>query len=437
MAEQTYLERHRVLVTPRRERSTLIALGLALNAVYWLTRVGIEWSIQGLFVRLGVDWSRFWGAARAFITISPSAAYTLSAIAKEMRPLVAYYGTSIGFMATSHKIGLAQLQVGPAPYPPIFLAFFWIFTLPPAPGGFLLWTLLNGAIAIYVVCRLTQRFGQGLSWRILLPLLSFFPLLTGLHDGQMVNLLLGAFFLGYLALERDQERRAGLWFGVLWLKPQYAPVLFLVLLCKRRWWAVLGMIATGCLIVLASLAVGGLGGIVGYVKMLLTDYPNFAGGVAIDPTQMINWRALILNVLPGASVVGLALTALLSLLSLASLWAIWHGEWNPRSPRFPGQMLATMIVTLLVAYHSQLHGLVLCMVPGTILLAARQAPPSLWRLLPWLLFAPPLLDAISLVIFQNQNLVPLMYLAAMVVALGGIYVHRAESSVSDFQASAS
>lgn len=426
MTELAFAARHRVADTVRRHHSALIALGLTVNALYWLTRVGVEWFVQGLFFRLGVDWSRFWGAARAFVVISPAAAYTLSAIAQQMHPIAAYYGTTVGFMAISHKIGLAQLQIGPAPYPPIFLAFFWLFTLPPAPVGFLLWTLLNGAIGLYVVVRLTQRFGQGMSWRILLPLLSFFPFLTGLHDGQLVNLLLGAFFLGYVALEQNQDRRAGFWFGFLWLKPQYAPVLFLVLIYKRRWSAVFGMLATGCLIVLTSLAVGGLGGIIGYVKMLLTDYPSFVGGVAIDPAQMISWRALVVNVLPNATALGLALTALLSVLSLAILVPIWRGGWEPRSPRFAAQMLATMIVTMLVAYHSQLHGLVLCMVPGAILLASQQAPPAIWRLLPWILFAPPVLDGLSLAVFNNQNLVSLMFLIAMIVALCALYLHRDE-----------
>src|SRR5579875_3149389 len=146
MTAPALVARLRAAGTLRRHHSALIALGLGVNALYWLTRVGVEWFIQGLFFRLGVDWSRFWGAARAFVTVSPAAAYSLSAIAQQMHPIAAYYGTTIGFMASSHKIGLAQLQIGPAPYPPIFLAIFWLFTLPPAPVGFLLWTLLNGAI---------------------------------------------------------------------------------------------------------------------------------------------------------------------------------------------------------------------------------------------------------------------------------------------------
>lgn len=424
MAKQSFVARLRVIDTLRQDRSALIALGLVVNALYWLTRVGVEWSIQGLFFRLGVDWSRFWGAARAFVAISPAAAYSLHSIAQEMHPIAAYYGTTIGVLGISHKIGLTQLQVGPAPYPPIFLAFFWLFTLPPAPVGFFLWTLLNGLIGLYVVARLTHRFGQGLSWKVFLPLLSFFPFLTGLHDGQLVNLLLGAFFLGYISLEQNQELRAGLWFGALWLKPQYAPVLFLVLIYKRRWSAVIGMIASGLLIALTSLAVGGPGGIVGYLKMLFTDYPSFTGGVAIDPTQMISWRALVVNVLPNATALGLALTAVLSILSVVILVPIWRGSWVPRSPRFAAQMLATMIVTMLVAYHSQIHGLVLCMVPGAILLAARQAPPSMSLLLPWILFAPPILDGLSIALLGDQNLVSLMYLFAMVVIAAALYLHR-------------
>jgi hypothetical protein len=155
--------------------------------------------------------------------------------------------------------------------------------------------------------------------------------------------------------------------------------------------------------------------------MLLVDYPNYSGGVAIDPSQMISWRALVLNLLPHvAGDVGLALTGLLSILSLATLPLIWRGAWDPRGPRFAGQMLATIIVTLLVAYHSQLHGAVLLMVPGVIMLAQGTMPDVVRRTLPWIFFGPPFFEGLSLLLFGNRNLVPLLYLVAMAVALAAI-----------------
>lgn len=403
------------------KRSTLIACGLAINALYWIVRIGAEWISEGLFYRIGVDWSRFWGATRAFVHLGPAAGYNLSAIAAQMRPLAAYYGPQAGFVRALEPLSVANLQVGPAPYPPIFLALFAPFTWLPPAYGFLAWTAINAAIAAYVVARLSTRLRDEHPWVVPFSLLTFYPLITALHDGQMVILLLAALYLAYDAFERGQDLRAGLWLGLFVLKPQYAPVIVLVLLGKRRWSAIVGIGLTGLVVAAASLAVGGLGGCLAYVRMLLDDYPNYAGALAIDPTLMISWRALVINLLPGlGSAAGLVLMGLLSLASLTVLPVVWRGSWQPRSPRFARQMTATMIVTLLVAYHSQLHGAVLLMVPGVVMLACAGEHDLVRRLVPWLLFAPPFGEGLSLLLLHNHTLVPMLYLTLMVIALGAI-----------------
>ncbi len=391
----------------------LIGAAIAINIVFWVVQTVVEWSKFGLFFVLGVDWSRFWGAAQAFIHAGPRYGYDLSSIAQYMLPLSSFYTASIGEVA---------LKVGPTPYPPIFLAIFAPFTLPPPPIGFLLWTVANLLLAFPVVRNLASYFPVNQRRMMTALLLVFYPFGMALFVGQMVVILLFAFWRGYLALEQGDDLRAGAWFGLLLMKPQYAAVLMLVLLVKRRWSAIAGAAASGFGLLVTSLAVGGLGGVIAYVRMILIDYPNYSGGLAISPQGMISWRGLVLNMEPDVSKIpGLVLTAVLSLISLVMLAIIWRGDWNPRIPRFHNQMLATMLVSLLVAYHSQVHGAVLLMVPGAIIAARETRESFIKKVMAVGVFAPPFVIALSAVVQGNAGMISLLYLPLMIIALGALF----------------
>lgn len=391
----------------------IFGAAVVINAVFWAIRTGVEWSVFGLFYVLGVDWSRFWGATEAFVHQGPSAAYSLTSIGQFMQPLSSYYASNISDMA---------LKVGPAPYPPIFLALFTPFTLPPAPIGFLLWTVFNLLLGFPVARSLASHFPVDQRRAMTALLLLFYPFVMALFVGQMVVILLFAFWKGYRALERGDDLIAGAWFGLLLLKPQYAAVLMLVLLLKRRWSAIAGGTMTGLGLVGSSILVGGLSGCIAYVRMILVDYPNYSGGLAISPQGMISWRALVLNMEPDVGkILGLALTGVLSVISLAMLVVIWRGEWNPRSLRFHNQMLATMLVTLLVAYHSQVHGAALLMVPGALIAASEAGSPFIKKVMIVGIFVPPFITALSAAIMGYDALIALFYLPLMIIALVALF----------------
>jgi glycosyl transferase family 87 len=408
------LDRARIRAAIGSRRGILLA-GLVLNVIFWIVRFAVEWSAMGMFYVVGVDWSRFWGATKAFDVVGPKAGYDLNAIAQYMQPFLGYYSDGISNMA---------LKVGPTPYPPIFLALFTPFTLPPPQIGFLLWTLANLLLAIPVARALARRFPEEHRRAVTLLLLVFFPLVDAFLVGQLVIILLFAFWRGYEALIRGDELRAGAWFGLLLIKPQYAAVLLTVILLKGRFRAIAGAALTSIGLLLSSLAVGGIDGIVSYVRMILIDYPNYNGGLAIDPRSMISWRALVLNLLPSiGDAEGLVLTALLSIISLGMLVVLWRGEWNPRSPRFANQMLATMIVSLLVAYHSQVHGMVFLMVPGALIAARPAGSAFLKKLMVVTVFGPPFANILSVLIQGNSGMVALFFMLLLVTALLAIVKH--------------
>ena len=384
-----------------------ISLAVAGNLVFWTVAVVHELVFRGLFPVLGVDWSRFWGAAQAFNTLGPRAAYQLTTIHHGMEPLARFT-----------PLGDAGVRVGPVPYPPIFVAFFSIFTMPPAPLGYVAWTLFSLTLIAVSAVRLTRVAGIGSTFTVLALLLGTFPLLMSLFSGQVVVLLLVFLTESLIALLAGKELLAGWWAGLLLLKPQYAVCLLLVFLFKRRWSAVLGAVLAGMTLLVTSLAVGGLDGLIGYVSILMNLYPRYQGNVAISPAGMISWRAILVTFLPqlGATA-GLVLTAILTLATLATLPFLWRGRWRFDATYLAPRLLGTFCVTMLVAYHSQIHGAALLAVPA-IVLGGR----ALWsnrarQLLIGYLVVAPLLGLISALTQRDLALVGPMTGIVMLILL--------------------
>ncbi|HEX2924334.1 MAG TPA: hypothetical protein VHS28_09935 [Chloroflexota bacterium] len=102
-------------------------------------------------------------------------------------------------------------------------------------------------------------------------------------------------------------------------------------------------------------------------------------GTAVCPIEMVNWRALLLSFWPQipedagrqlVTALGL-ITALLSLL-------VWSGPWDAASPRFPRQVLALLIATIVASPHSHFHGMLLLLAPVAFM-AARSVGEAPYR----------------------------------------------------------
>jgi Glycosyltransferase family 87 len=298
------------------------------------------------------------------------------------------------------------------------MRLFDVFTEPSPPTGFLLWTAFNVFLAAFVARRLASQFQTESPWAVTILIIASFPLMMALVAGQVVILLLFCVYFAVADFERGREFRAGIWTGLLILKPQYAIGLVLVYLIKRRTVAASGFAVGAGAIVLGSLAVGGVSGLVAYGRMLMTSYPSLTGGTGIDPNGMIGWRELVLTTFPHlAAGPSLVLVATLSLTTLALLPLIWRGEWNPTGPRFTTQLTATFAATLLVAYHSQPHGAALLLVPGGLVVARRSSSPAVRKLLVGAVVVAPLLGAVSALALGNLSLVGLATTGVLIALL--------------------
>jgi hypothetical protein len=333
-------------------RPLLFTLACVFLLAIWLDRVWLLIQDGGLFRVVGIDWSMYAAQAMVLRAGEPESIYNLSRMSDFVQQL-RVYTTDPG----------EPLAVGPVAYPPVFAWLMIPFTLVPAPVGFGLWTVLN----LFGVAHLGRRVAEVVpnvsTVQAALALLVTFPVALGLVAGQPTALLGCAIAECYLSLRSGRDLRAGLWLSILLLKPQYGILLGPILLWKRRWSAVLGVAVGGLLLAVASLAIVGGSTLLTY-GAAFADIAPWGGAAVSSPGQMINWRALILNLRPSIGPgTGLLLTAALGLLTVAALLPIWRGPWRPASALFPARMAATCLTTILVNYHSHAHGLTLFTLP--------------------------------------------------------------------------
>jgi hypothetical protein len=227
------------------------------------------------------------------------------------------------------------------PYPPLFAGLFTIFTFFNPAKGFALWTLLNGAAAIFLAWHAGNFFQRTTRPAVALLLLTSYPLIYALVLGQPAILLACAVAEFYRALLAQKEFKAGCYLSVLLFKPQY-------------------------------------GVLIGPIWRYPQAFSNMVGFRDDFPSDMINWRALILWLSPRVSnQSGMRLEMALGFLTVLVAALAWRGQWMPKDPRFSIQMSIALLATLIANHHSFQNGAVLLAAP----LAAAVSGPGRRRLL--------------------------------------------------------
>ncbi len=328
--------------------------GILILVVFWIAWIDSFFVHWGLFPYIGADWGMFWAAAHTFRTNGPASVYDLHQLGEFSKPLGAFYGPDAG-----------PLWVNPVPYPPFFMLLLWPFSFFSPVTGLFVWGATNALAAGYVVVSLARRFNLSV-WLTVPTLFMTLPLGVGLVVGQPVGLLMLGFYMLYVNLERGEDLKAGLWGGLLLLKPQYAIVLGLVFLLKQRWSVLGGLTIAGALIAFSTLAVLGPTDTLAFIHSITGYADGFRDmPFQMSPQKMISWRGVLVALFPNLTeLAGLIATLFLSALTLVGIPIIWRGSWNPRHERFSIQMLATMIITMMVGFDVHIHGAVLLIIPA-------------------------------------------------------------------------
>jgi Glycosyltransferase family 87 len=355
---------------------------LVIWSIVTLAFVGVRieqiWAMGGLFHWIGLDYAIYAATARVVTEIGWSHVYDLEAITEKLVPFSAYYGP----MADT-------LISGPSPYPAVFVLPFIVTNLFGCLGGFAAWTLANTLVVVAVIRGLmrTARCREG---GIYLATFVFAPLWYDIYMGQLAIAMTFGLYKSYGAFQVRREFRAGLWLGLLLLKPQFALVLAIVLVAKGRWTALGGLFLSALLLLVSTLALVGLEGSKGYFR-ILKEFSGFRQVPAIVfPKDMINFRGILANLLPvGCSETqGMVLLLVLSVLLIMSLAVVWRSPWEACSNRFPRQVLATMIAAMFTGFHNHIHGATLLIVPALAVIARDRSRDPLSFLFTMCLFLP-------------------------------------------------
>jgi hypothetical protein len=343
-----------------------------------LLRVWRIWAAGGLFFTFGLDYAIYGAAAEAVTQSGWSALYDVEANTRAFalwisdQPLT---GRLSSFVAS--------------PYPAPFLLPFFATNLLGHAGGFAAWSALGVVLYVAIVRGLARGSGRAGPLVDLVPY-AFLPFLYNLYLGQLVIVMAFGLYRAMRAFDEGRERAAGGWLGLLLIKPQFGLILGAVLLAKRRWAALSGLALSAAALAIPTLALTGVGG----VRQCLEILRSFSGfrkvPSIVNPYDMINFRGVLIHLLPESFGEGPS-TRLVMALSAAlvlSLVAAWRGPWDARSDRFPRQVLATVVVTLMASFHSHIHGATLLIVPLLAAMRTRREPDPLVNLYLLLVFVP-------------------------------------------------
>ncbi len=275
-------------------------------------------------------------------------------------------------------VGRSVVFGNPYFYPPPLAVMFVPFALLPLPWAYLFWSALSLTAFVAAILLHLGNHSRRRLWTV--GMLSYLGVIMTLREGQVHGLLTLALSLSLLALAGGRPGLGGVLLGLLWLKPQLALLFPVVFLAKRRWRELGGMAATGLVIAGLSLIVLGPEGMAGYVELLRRN-SGFNPSPLTSAWAMVNWRALLAGLIPDATEAsGSALTLLAATATTLLMLLAWRGRWEPASPRFPLQVLATVLATAIVTPHSHFSGTALALAPLAMLIGK----PSAGTLRPWI-----------------------------------------------------
>jgi hypothetical protein len=324
------------------------------------------------------------------------------------------YDRKVQYEVQESFTGRLPSRRGPLPYnhPPFEALIFLPLTLLPYREAFLVWNLLN-VVALFGAVLLLRRSVNTLRliplWEFVITSLAFFPVFACFLQGQDSLLLLVLCVLGFNALKRDADFLAGCWFALGTFKFQLIiPLVLLLVIWKRRRLAA-GFAAITILLALVSAGLVGWDGLLHYPAYVLqvAKAPSLGG---VPAKFLPNLRGLMLGwPLPFSGVVGTAAAVLVSVLLL--LFAAEKGRKTSQPEKFELQFSLAVVISGLVAWHTNAHDLSLLVLPLVLLAdysrhALPQAPGRrLALLLPVL---PLLISPLWIVLWLAYGAVSLM-----------------------------
>jgi alpha-1,2-mannosyltransferase len=255
----------------------------------------------------------------------------------------------------------------PFVYPPITAALFGPLALIPFPAAFLVMTLANVALlwaSLRLLIRHLPLTRDQSHWLMLFTLCNFGAQAVVFY-GQTSAIVL--FFLTCHVLTHQQanEFKAGIWAGLLCVKPQYLPIPHLVLLLRHRWRGLIVGAAISSALILGAFVL--IGAEASKQYFLLAQRMVSADDDWWNQWRsMHNLRALTIYWLP-ATVQPYVWWAGCAL--VISSMIVFNLRVNKRADVFAATWIVNILALLIVIPHLFTHDLTLLILPCALFLS--------------------------------------------------------------------
>ena len=328
---------------------------------------------------------------------------------------------TLGHLASSQRIdtiynmsALHDAQVmlvpesGPDLYPPVYppqaAVLFAPFSGLSYRPALLIWNVLTIAVYALIVWSTWRRVSGELSDRtlILAAAAAFPPFWSVVLYGQITILILAAFWLGWLALERGRHDLAGVAFGLLALKPQFGIPLAAIVLACGEWRMLAGAVSSVVVQAAAVWLVLGTSVFAAFAETLRITV-TYADWLESKPFMSHSLRALT-RLLPNWA--GLPLWAALAGAVLWYTVKVWKSH-APVRVRLGVVMLASVLVNPhVIVYDVTVLALPLLWFGAYMMEAERQAQAPTFGVMVYWLFATLFIPTAAVIGLQAS--VPIM-----------------------------
>ena len=301
--------------------------------------------------------------------------------------------------------GIGPESFLPFAYPPVTAGLFAPLTLLSYRSAFPVWVLISLLMLGLSIYLCSDNFQLGQEGRRFLAIgtIALFPVYIALAHGQTAILILLLFTLAFVALQKGNEWQAGVWVGLLFLKPQWLLLPGLVLLGRKSWKALISLFISLFLLILAGFSLVGWEGF----GQLLALMAQMASGREpnVPPLHQYNLRALgfFLTLGPAFWITGFALVAL----TVTATW--WRREDTP------WHLPTLSLGMLLSSPQANPHDLVLVIPALAVLIADYESSLSLRHLVALVLFGLLPLLTVMLVWPWTGYKIPVMPLVSLIL----------------------
>jgi len=189
--------------------------------------------------------------------------------------------------AAGYKVDLVSY----APFPPFTSLIFAPFIILPMATAKFLFNLFGAILFLFTVARVIRHFGVSRYFALVIPVIFFIPIVNNVFFGQAYLLLCSLLLEGFLAYRQRRTILSSALWGVAILFKIFPAFIFLFLLFRRKYRALLYLTIACVLLLTGSLLINGIHSWEYYLAHIL---PKVNNGQLNDPFTYVFQSAFML-----------------------------------------------------------------------------------------------------------------------------------------------